>query len=225
MSSSLRTWCRRNEYSFLCADYHGIGRSRGDISQATISLWLDDTLTLLEAVVPPTQHRRVVIVGAGVGGWIACLAAMKRPELVGGIVGLAADPDFTEELLLKRLPADVIERVMNGMEQVRWGDKIYPISRALIEDARKHLILNGPPEEKLPISCPVRLLHGLLDEEVPYDTAIRLASRVETQDVIVSFSKARHYMDEIDDFKRTRLAVQDCIEAIFFYDLESPMSG
>lgn len=224
MSGSLRTWCRREKYSFVCADYHSIGRSQGDKNDATISRWLEDTETLLENVVPPSNHRRVVVVGAGVGGWIACLVAMRRPDLVGGIVGLAADPDFTEELLLKRLPQDVIDRVMDGYEDVRWGDKVYPITRNLIEDAKKHLILDEP-ERTLPIQCPVRLLHGLLDEEVPYDTAIRLANRCETDDVTVSLSRARHYMDEIDDFQRTRLAIQDCIESIFFYDLRSPSSG
>lgn len=177
MSASLRTWCRLQSHTFLVADYHGIGRSKGDIAVATISRWKGDTITLLETVVPPSTHRRVVVVGAGVGGWLACLVAVERPDLVGGIVGLAADPDFTEDLLMKRLPADVISRIMDGMEQVKWGGRVYPITRALIEDARNHLILEGP-DRGIPIQCPIRLLHGLYDEEVPFDTAIRLANRV-----------------------------------------------
>ena len=111
-------------------------------------------------------------VGAGVGGWIAVRLAQTDPELVGGVVGLAADPDFTEDLLLKRLKPDVIERIMDarssadintpstrglpdaieahrslfaqGMELIKWGDCSYPISRKLIEDARDHLLLQGP---------------------------------------------------------------------------------
>lgn len=225
MSASLRTWCRKQSYTFVVADYHGIGRSKGDIAVATISRWLEDTILLLDSVVPPADHRRVVVVGAGVGGWLACLVAVRRPDLVGGIVGLAADPDFTEDLLMKRLPEDVISRIMEGMEQVKWGGRVYPITKALIEDAREnHLILEGP-DRALPIQCPVRLLHGLYDEEVPYETAIRLANRVETDDVIVSLSRSEHYMDDIDDFQRTRLAIQDCIESIFVYDLRSPSSG
>ena len=225
MSTQLRTWCRRNEYSFVVADYHGVGRSTGDVAEATLTKWVADTVTLLQTVASPDEHRRVVLVGAGVGGWIACLVAMAHPELVGGIVGLAADPDFTEELLLKRLPQDVIDRVMAGMEQVKWGGRTYPITRALIEDAKNnHLLLDGP-DRVLPIKCPVRLLHGLLDEEVPYDTAVRLANRIETEDVTVSLSKSGHYMDDIDDFQRTRLAIQDCLESIFVYDLRSPTSG
>lgn len=224
LSSSLRGWCRRKDYTFVVADYHGIGRSQGDVGEATISRWFADAVTLIENVTPPSEYKRVVVVGAGVGGWIACLLAMRRPDLIGGIVGLAADPDFTEDLLLKRLPAEVIDRIMSGLENVKWGHRVYPITRALIEDARNHLILEGP-DKGLPIKCPVRLLHGLYDEEVPFETAIRLANRLETNDVTVSLSKSTHYLDDFDDFKRTRVAIQDCIESIFFFDLRTPGSG
>ena len=185
MSSSLRTWCRKNKYSFVVADYHGVGRSKGDIEEACLSKWLADTKQLIETVASPNDHRRVVLVGAGVGGWIAVRLAQTDPELVGGVVGLAADPDFTEDLLLKRLKPDVIERIMDGMELIKWGDCSYPISRKLIEDARDHLLLKGP-DGGLDVQCPVRLLHGLEDEEVPYTTAVRLANRIKTEDVTVS---------------------------------------
>ena len=144
------------------------------------------------------------------------------------------------------------------MELIKWGDCSYPISRKLIEDARDHLLLKGP-DGGLDVQCPVRLLHGLEDEEVPYTTAVRLANRIKTEDVTisaqikfqisrhfsrprrrremittnwlicaqvtVSLSKSGHYMDDIDDFKRTRLAIQDCLESIFVLDLRSPSSG
>ena len=128
----------------VVADYHGVGRSKGNIEEACLSKWLADTKQLIETVASPNDHRRVVLVGAGVGGWIAVRLAQTDPELVGGVVGLAADPDFTEDLLLKRLKPDVIERIMDGMELIKWGDCSYPISRKLIEDARDHLLLQGP---------------------------------------------------------------------------------
>lgn len=225
MSAQLKIWCRRIGYSYVCADYHGIGRSEGNIEDATITRWMEDTITLADAVLAPYCKRRIVFVGAGVGGWISCLVAMKRPDLVGGIVGLAADPDFTEDLLLKRLPQEVIDEIMtNDVTKVRWGNRDYPITKALIEDARNHLILNGP-NRQLPITCPIRLLHGLNDEEVPYETAVRLVNRVKSNDVLLSLSRARHYMAEMDDFKRTRVAVQDCMEAISVPDLANPGAG
>ena len=99
----------------------------------------------LNAIDASSNHWLICAqVGAGVGGWIAVRLAQTDPELVGGVVGLAADPDFTEDLLLKRLKPDVIERIMDGMELIKWGDCSYPISRKLIEDARDHLLLQGP---------------------------------------------------------------------------------
>ena len=86
MSSSLRTWCRKNKYSFVVADYHGVGRSKGNIEDACLSKWLADTKQLIETVASPNDHRRVVLVGAGVGGWIAVRLAQTDPELVGGCV-------------------------------------------------------------------------------------------------------------------------------------------
>ena len=64
-----------------------------------------------------------------------------------------------------------------------------------------------------------------MDEEVPFDTCVRLAQRIETEDVTISLSKSGHYMDDIDDMQRTRIAIQDCLESIFVYDLRSPTSG
>ena len=197
---------------------------RGEL-ETKLNRYTVGTKTLIETVASPNDHRRVVLVGAGVGGWIAARLATQAPELVGGIVGLAADPDFTEDLLLQRLEPEVIKKIMEGSELVEWGDCSYPISRLLILDAREnHLLLEGP-DAGLNIQCPVRLLHGLEDEEVPYTTAVRLANRIKTEDVTVSLSKSGHYMDNIDDFKRTRLAIQDCIESIFVLDLRSPSSG
>lgn len=94
----------------MCADYYGIGRSAGTFSEATLSRWVEDTIVLIEQVL---QKQKVVIVGYGVGTWISFLLAAKRPDLVKGIVGLASDPDFTEELLWKNLSEDIKAKIMN----------------------------------------------------------------------------------------------------------------
>ena len=90
------------------------------------------------------RQGQVVLVGHGVGAWIAFLVASQRPDLVSGIVGLAADPDFTEELLWKTLDEEVKNKIMNdGQCEIKWGNDKYLISRNLIEDGRKNLLLTG----------------------------------------------------------------------------------
>ena len=216
----LEHYCRAAGRAFIRFDYQGHGESSGNFADGPIGSWAEDALAVFDEFTEGSQ----ILVGSSMGGWTMLLTALARPSRVAGMIGIAAAPDFTEDLLLKRLKPDVIERIMDGMELIKWGDCSYPISRKLIEDARDHLLLKGP-DGGLDVQCPVRLLHGLEDEEVPYTTAVRLANRIKTEDVTVSLSKSGHDMDDIDDFKRTRLAIQDCLESIFVLDLRSPSSG
>jgi pimeloyl-ACP methyl ester carboxylesterase len=135
-STNLQTWCRRNDLTFLCADYFGLGRSSGTFAEGSVGRWASDTITLIEQVLS-NSNEKTVLVGHGVGAWISFVIAQKRPDLVAGIVGMAADPDFTEELLWKKLPDDVKSKIMNeGVATIDWGNEKYPISRNLIEDGR-----------------------------------------------------------------------------------------
>lgn len=161
------------------------------------------------------------------GAWISFVVAMRRPDLVSGIVGLAADPDFTEELLMKRLPEEVKARIMNeGSADVKWGNEVYPISRELIEDGRKNLILTGEPNS-LPIHCPVRLIHSLTDEEVPYEFALKLVQNCASTDASVVLLKgSKHAMEDLQDMTEMRNMVQEVMEAFKGeFDLRSPGSG
>ena len=192
--------------------------------------WAADTVLLVEEVLrsPGGKHQeKAVLVGHGVGAWISFVVAMKRPDLVSGIVGLSADPDFTEELLMKKLPEEVKARIMNeGVAEVKWGNEIYPISRELIEDGRKNLILTGEPNS-LPIHCPVRLIHSLSDEEVPFEFALKLVNNCASTDAAVTLLKgSTHSMEDHRDMTEMRNMVQEVMDAFKGeYDLRSPGSG
>jgi len=220
---NLENMCRSRGYSYLTADYYGVGRSAGDFKDGTPSKWTSDTIRLIEDLAP---SGKVVLVGAGVGGWIAVLVALQRPDLVCGIVGLAADPDFTEDLLMKYLSEEEISSIMeNGIHTIKWGAQTYPISRKLIEDGRKNLVLRGS-KGSLDIRCPVRLVHGMADEEVPFSTATRLAACMSTTDVKITLLKSNsHYLANDQGYKAMRDAVEDCMEGYFEYDLTTPASG
>ena len=142
-SVNLRSFCKKNGFSFLSADYFGTGKSTGDIIDGTVSKWTSDTIFMIENLLGQKQGK-TVLVGHGVGAWISFLIASKRPDLVRGVVGIAADPDFTEELLWKTLPEEVKNKIMTeGSADIQWGANKYPISRNLIVDGRNNLLLTG----------------------------------------------------------------------------------
>ncbi|CAM9696457.1 unnamed protein product [Ascophyllum nodosum] len=191
----IQRYCEREEYSFISMEWYGVGESDGDFEQGTISRWKQDAMTLISKLLPH-QYQKLVIVGGGVGGWIATLIGLELPNKVTGIVGLAADPDFTHNLLLRYLPRNKMEEIeTKGMAIIEWGQTSYPVTKRLIEDASENLVLQGPVGG-LPIHCPVRLIHGLDDEEVPYTVSLDLARRLASPNVNLYLVKtANHHLD------------------------------
>lgn len=140
---------------------------------------------------------------------------------------MSADPDFTEELLWKRLPQDIKDCIMNeGVCEITWGNEKYPISRNLIEDGRENLILKGQPGS-IPVQCPVRLIHAMQDEEVPYSLALQLADNVASQDVsVVLLKTSSHAMEGENDMTTIRSMIIEVMSAFKGdFDLTSPGSG
>lgn len=149
-SVNFHSFCKRNEVSFLAADYFGVGGSSGSFSEGYITRWTTDSIQLIDHLllqeVKDASGAKVVLVGHGVGAWIAFLIALKRPDLVAGILGISADADFTEELLWKILPESIKEAILrDGVCEVQWGNEKYPITKNLIEDGRKNLLLSQAP--------------------------------------------------------------------------------
>jgi pimeloyl-ACP methyl ester carboxylesterase len=179
----LAAWCAARGRSFLRFDYSGHGASGGRFEDGTISRWLEDA----EAVLTRLTEGPQVLVGSSMGGWIALLLALRHPERVAALIGIAAAPDFTEELMWREMPAGVRAEIMERGSWLRpseYGEP-YPITRALIEDGRRHLLLGAP----IAIRCPVRLLQGQADADVPWQHALRLAERLASPEVEVTLVK------------------------------------
>lgn len=152
---------------------------------------------------------------------------MRRPDLVSGIVGLAADPDFTEELLWKKLSAETKEKIIaDGACEIEWGTEKYLISRNLIEDGRRNLLI-ADDSKPMDIQCPVRLIHGLKDEEVPYSYAMKLIDNCMYPDSsLVLLKSSTHSMDSEGDMKAMRSMILEVMTAFRGdFDLRSPGSG
>ncbi|CAE8617795.1 unnamed protein product [Polarella glacialis] len=144
------------------------------------------TLTVPEA----PARRKLLLVGCSMGAWIALLVALQRPEQVCGVIGVGSAPDFTEDLLWAKLTeAEKATLMSTGSVQVpsRYQEEPYVFTPKLIEDGRRHLLLTS---ESLPVRCPVRLLHGLEDEDVPWEKSTTLAKIIQGEDVRVILVKA-----------------------------------
>jgi pimeloyl-ACP methyl ester carboxylesterase len=169
--------------AMLRLDYSGHGVSGGRFEDGTIGLWTEDALQVIDAV----SEGPLLLVGSSMGGWIGLNLALLRPERIAGYIGIAAAPDFTEALIWEAMPAFARKMLMEkGVVHTpsAYGDPL-PITRALIEDGRRHLRLGGP----IPLRCPVRLLQGQADPDVPWKTALTLAERVESDNVEVILIK------------------------------------
>ncbi|MGH7033522.1 MAG: alpha/beta hydrolase [Stellaceae bacterium] len=177
-AQALDGFCAASGRSFLRFDYFAHGASSGDFAQATIGRFLDDSL----AVVDRLTEGELVLVGSSIGGWLMLLAALARPERVRALVGIAAAPDATEDLMWQRMSFALRETLMlEGAVRVpsRYSEAGYLITRKLIEEARAHLVMRKPLE----IRCPVRLLHGMADPDVPWQTGLNLAEHLPGGDV------------------------------------------
>ena len=190
----------------LRLDYSGHGVSGGDFIDGSIGRWADDARLVLERLI---EGKRV-LVGSSMGGWIALLLARARPENVAGIVGIAAAPDFTERMWDKMTATERATLASVGvlLRPSNYGDP-YRITRGLIEDGRRHLLLQAP----LPLTCPVRLLHGQQDADVPWQLALTIAEKLESSEVQVTLVKdGDHRLSRPQDLVLLRRTVAALLE-------------
>lgn len=177
----LAGWCEARGTPFLRFDYSGHGASGGRFVDGTIGRWAEDAACVIDALAPGPQ----VLVGSSMGGWIALLLARRRAPRA--LVGIAPAPDFTEDLMWAEFSSEVratIERDGVWHRPSEYGAP-YPITRALIEDGRRHLLLRAP----LPVEVPLRILQGQRDPDVPWQHALRIAETVTGTDVRIHLVK------------------------------------
>jgi pimeloyl-ACP methyl ester carboxylesterase len=182
-ATALAAFCASRGQAMLRFDYSGHGASGGRFEHGTIGIWSTDALTVLDRL----TEGQVILIGSSMGGWLALLTALRRPERVVAIVGIAAAPDFPEKLMWDAMTFEERARLMrDGMLQIpsKYGEPT-TITRALIEDGRTHLLLDNP----ILLDCKVRLLHGQADPDVPWEMALRTAERLTAHDVEIILVK------------------------------------
>lgn len=177
-AAALDAHCAARGLAFLRFDYQGHGRSDGAFEDGTIGIWAADAVAAIDAL----TTGALVLVGSSMGGWIMLEAALARPDRVRALVGIAAAPDFTEDLIWGRLDASARRALDTDgriLETSAYDGARFAITRALIEDGRRRLRLRAP----IAFRGPVRLLHGQRDPDVPWERSLQLAERLESEDV------------------------------------------
>jgi pimeloyl-ACP methyl ester carboxylesterase len=208
-AAALDEWAEKNGRAFVRFDYSGHGESGGAFEDGTISRWLEDAMTVIERFVT----ERPVLVGSSMGGWISLLAARhlleRRPDSApAGIVLIAPAVDMTERLMWDRFPDDlkrVVEETGVYNRPSAYSEDPYPITRALIEDGRRHLLLGQP----IQTGCPVHILQGMEDPDVPWSHALQIVEHLPGDSVSLTLIKdGDHRLSRPEDIERLIAAVE-----------------
>jgi pimeloyl-ACP methyl ester carboxylesterase len=203
-AEALGAWAERTGRAYVRFDYFGHGQSSGAFVGGTISRWRSDAL----AVIDELTQGPLVLVGSSMGGWIATLAALARPERIAGLVLLAPAADMTERLIGPELSEEaratlVLEGVWTRPSPYGPGD---PISRALLEDGGHWSVLPGPVD----VHAPLRVLQGMADADVPWRHAMALAEAWASEDVVVTLVRdGDHRLSRPQDISRLLSAVEE----------------
>jgi pimeloyl-ACP methyl ester carboxylesterase len=209
-AEALDAWAARVGREFLRFDYSGHGESGGRFEEAAISTWLEDALAVLARFGPGS---RPILVGSSMGGWLALLVtralrrARRRPP--AGLVLIAPAADFTERLMWERFPEDIRRAIdTNGvyLQPSIYSDEPYPITRGLIEDGRRHLLMGAKP---IATGCPVHILQGMQDPDVPWRHALALVEHLPGDCVSMTLVKdGDHRLSRDEDLERLVAAVE-----------------
>ncbi len=204
--------CKEHDYNFIRFDNFGHGKASGLFTDQTISSWFEGLNLVINEL---TQNQPILLIGSSMGAWITMLKAINHaktitssklintskenkfsntiypPKKIIGMIGISAAPDFTEELIWNKMtPSEQKELTQNGIINITGDDPkcnhSYPVNLELIKDGRKNLLLN---KEKINISCPVHLIHGMCDSDVNYNISARIASKISSNNIILKLIK------------------------------------
>jgi pimeloyl-ACP methyl ester carboxylesterase len=209
-AEALDRWAAGEGRASLRFDYSGHGESGGAFMDGTISRWLEESVAVYRRFAKVPQ----VVIGSSMGGWLALLLARRLADLKGaapiaGMVLIAPAVDFTEALMWQQF-SDAIKREIEErgvwMRPSEYGEAPYPITRGLIEDGRNQLLLGGLIET----GCPVHILQGVKDPDVPWRHAVELVARFARDDVVLTLVKdGDHRLSRPEDIERLIAAVKE----------------
>lgn len=193
----LENQCKERGHAFLRFDYSGHGLSEGRFEECTISVWKQDALDMFDHIKP----EKAILIGSSMGGWISLLLGLERMQRVSAIIGIAAAPDFTNDLWFNRLNHEQRERVeQTGSIEVPndYSPEPYIFTKALFDDGRTHFLL----EKQQKLNIPVTLIQGMQDPDVPWETTARIQNAFPDADIdVVLIEDGDHSLSRPEDLE------------------------
>lgn len=203
----LENLCQEIGISYIRFDYSGHGRSSEKFEDGTISTWSEDAISIIDHV----AQGPVIVIGSSMGGWIGMIACLALKTRIKAFIGIAVAPDFTRELMWDQYSDGIKETLKRDgiyLEPSDYSDEPYRVSYNLIKDGENHILLNKTIE----LNCPVRLFHGLKDTSVPHQFSARMAEKLTSDDVIISYNKeGDHRLSSDADLERLKQALIELI--------------
>jgi len=187
-------FCKSKDISFIRFDYLGHGSSSGEFTDYCITDWKNNLVSIMDEL----TDGDIILIGSSMGGWLVLLAALERRDRVKSIIGIATAPDFTEDLVWNVIG----EEAQNELKEkgiynlpAEYCEGTYSITMKLIKDGRNNLLLKDP----IQLSCPIRLIQGMEDQDVPYEYAFRIADQLISNDVHITYIKNGDHRLSSDD--------------------------
>ena len=201
--------CRKRGQAYVRFDYRGHGASDGRFEDGTITDWLTDVLLVVDRV----AEKPVLAVGSSMGGWLAVLTALKRPKQIRGLVGIASSPDFTKSIYEERLndeQRDLMDRQGYIISPSEYREEPIKITKKLLDSGNQHLLLN---RDSLDLDIPVCLVHGRMDEDVPWQKSRQLYEKIrEDHCDLILVPDGEHRLSRSQDLE----LLDECIQKVSY---------
>ncbi|MEY3371300.1 MAG: hypothetical protein RLZZ392_336 [Pseudomonadota bacterium] len=203
----LKNFSNKNKVNLLLFEYSGHGRSSGQFIDFSIKNWVEDSRLIIKRLI---KKNKIILIGSSMGAWIGILLIKYFYKRIKGVIGIAAAPDFTKELIWKKL--NIVEKNKirkNKIYKLKSSyNNFYPITKKFIFDAEKLLVLN----KKIKCNFPVELLHGLKDSSVPWFYSIRLIKTLISKKLnLTIINDGDHSLSRAKDLKKLDLAIKNII--------------
>lgn len=199
---------KKEGVSFLALEYSGHGKSSGQLIKYGIVDWIDQSKEVIEKII---KTKKVILVGSSMGAWIGIALILNLKKVIKGFIGIASAPDFTKEIMWKKFSKKTKSVIENGKIHYMPNShgSSYPISKKLILDGAKNLVLN----KKIKCNFPIRLFHGLKDKVVDVSFSIRLTRVLLSKDILVTFQKnGDHSLSQTEDLKKIKKQLTNLIK-------------